>query len=161
MTTETANKAKITALYARTSTVDQKNGLEAQIRTLQEYCERNKITNFEIFADEGISGTKASRPSLDRMMALARTGGVERNIVYSFSRYARSVTHLLSALEELRALNVGFTSYTENLDTNTPAGRAFFVIIAAVSQLERDLIVERVKNGLKNAKMKEAMDDRH
>lgn len=110
--------------------------------------------DYELFADDGISGTKESRPSLDRMMSLARAGELDRIVVYSFSRYARSVTHLLSALEELRSLNVAFTSYTENLDTNSPMGKAFFVIIAAVSQLERDLIVERVKNGLKNAKLK-------
>lgn len=108
-------KNKVTALYARTSTVDQKNGLESQIRTLKEYCEKNKITNYELFADDGISGSKASRPGLDRMMALARAGGVDRIVVYSFSRYARSVTHLLTALEELRGLNVAFTSFTENL----------------------------------------------
>lgn len=145
---------KMTALYARTSTLDQKNGLEAQIRTLIEYCEKNKITNYQIFADDGVSGAKASRPSLDRMMGLARGGSIERIVVYSFSRYARSVSNLLAALEELRALNVGFISFTENLDTNSPMGRAFFVIIAAVSQLERDLVIERVKNGLKNAKLK-------
>lgn len=146
--------SKKVGLYARTSTIDQKSGLESQLRALQEYCERNKITNYEVFADDGISGTQASRPSLDRMMAMARAGELERIVVYSFSRYARSVTHLLSALEELRALNVAFISYTENIDTNSPMGKAFFVIIAAVSALERDLIAERVKNGLKNARLK-------
>lgn len=145
---------KLTALYARTSTLDQKNGLQAQIRTLIEFCEKNNIKNFEVFADDGISGTKASRPALDKMMTMARAGQLEQIIVYSFSRYARSVTHLLQALEELRSLNVAFNSYTEKLDTNSPLGKAFFVVIAAISALERDLIVERVKNGLKNAKLK-------
>ena len=145
---------KKTGLYVRTSTIDQKSGLESQIRALKEYCERNKITNYELFADDGISGTQESRPSLDRMMAMARAGDLERIVCYSFSRYARSVTHLLSALEELRSLDVAFTSYTENIDTNSPMGKAFFVIIAAVSCFERDLIVERVKNGLRNAKAK-------
>jgi DNA invertase Pin-like site-specific DNA recombinase len=145
---------RITVLYCRVSTQDQVGGLESQIRTLKEFCEKNSITNYQLFTDHGISGAKISRPALDSMMALVRKGGVERVLVYSFSRFARSVTHLLSALEEFRAKDCSFTSYTENVDTNSPMGRAFFTVIAAISQLERELIQERVKNGLKNAKMK-------
>ena len=88
------------------------------------------------------------------MLAMVREGKAEKVIVYSFSRFARSVTHLLTALEEFRALNVSFISYTEQVDTNSPMGRAFFTVIAAISQLERELIVERVKNGLRNAAAK-------
>lgn len=149
-----SNKNKVTALYCRVSTFDQGKGLESQIRTLKEFCEKNKIENYEIFADEGISGTKNSRPSLDRMMALVREGKIDSVVVYSFSRFARSVTHLLTALEEFNKLGVSFVSHTEKMDTNSPMGKMVFVIISAVSQLERDLIVERVKNGLKNAKAK-------
>lgn len=149
-----AASQKVTCLYCRVSTLDQASGLEAQIRTLKEYCDKNRITQYEIFTDEGISGAKQNRPSLDRMMALVKEGRVNRVVCYSFSRYARSVTHLLSALETFRSLDVAFVSYTESIDTNSPMGRAFFVVVAAISQLERELIVERVKNGLKNAKMK-------
>ena len=149
-----SNSQKITALYCRVSTHDQHNGLESQIRTLKEFCEKNRIENFEIFTDEGISGAKNSRPSLDRMMNLVRSGNVESVVVYSFSRFARSVTHLLNALEEFNKLGVSFVSYTEKMDTNSPMGKMVFVIISAVSALERDLIIERVKNGLKNAKAK-------
>jgi DNA invertase Pin-like site-specific DNA recombinase len=88
------------------------------------------------------------------MMTEVRAGNVEKVIVYSFSRFARSVTHLLNALEEFKIYNTAFISYTEQVDTNSPMGRAFFTIIAAISQLERELIVERVKNGLRNAKLK-------
>ncbi len=149
-----SNPNKMTALYLRVSTQDQNSGLQSQERTLKEFCEKNQIANYEIFADEGISGAKSSRPSLDRMMAQVREGKFDKVVVYSFSRFARSVTHLLTALEEFRKLNVSFLSFTESVDTNSPMGRAFFVVIAAISQLERELIVERVKNGLRNAKAK-------
>jgi DNA invertase Pin-like site-specific DNA recombinase len=100
------------------------------------------------------SGIKQSRPALDRMMKDVRDGAIEKVIVYSFSRYARSVTHLLRALEEFKKINIGFVSVTESIDTNTPLGSAVFTILGAVAQLERDLIVERVRNGLANAKAK-------
>jgi DNA invertase Pin-like site-specific DNA recombinase len=136
------------------STQDQTSGLESQVRTLRDFCDKNNIHNVEIFTDEGISGAKANRPALDRMMKLVREGRVERVVCYSFSRYARSVTHLLTALEEFRKFDTAFVSYTESVDTNSPMGRAFFTVIAAISQLERELIQERVRNGLKNARAK-------
>jgi len=110
--------------------------------------------DYILYEDENQSGVKQSRPALDRMMNDVRNGLVEKVIVYSFSRYARSVTHLLRALEEFKKLNIGFVSVTESIDTNTPLGSAVFTILAAVSTLERDLIVERVRNGLANAKAK-------
>jgi DNA invertase Pin-like site-specific DNA recombinase len=88
------------------------------------------------------------------MMNDVREGMIGKVIVYSFSRYARSVTHLLRALEEFKKLDVGFVSITESIDTNTPLGSAVFTILGAVAQLERDLIAERVRNGLANAKAK-------
>jgi DNA invertase Pin-like site-specific DNA recombinase len=142
------------ALYSRVSTGNQSTGLEAQIRALREYCTRNNITDYIIYSDENQSGTKQSRPSLDRMMKVVRDGFISKVIVYSFSRYARSVTHLLRALEEFKRLEVGFISLTENIDTNTPLGAAVFTILGAVAQLERDLVAERVRNGLLNAKAK-------
>lgn len=140
------------ALYARVSTADQKNGLDAQIRALRIYCEQNKITDYELFADENQSGTKASRPSLDRMMAAVENGEIENVIVFAFSRFARSVSHMLKGLEVMRKHKTNFISLTEKLDLNTSLGHVVFVIISAIAQLERDLIAERVKNGLAAAK---------
>lgn len=141
-------------LYARVSTTEQQSGLESQARTLKEYCRLNNITDFELFADEGVSGTKSSRPALDRMMEAIRRGEASHLVVYSFSRFARSVTHMLQGLEELKKTGTNFVSLTERVDTESPIGKAVFVIISGIAQLERDLIVERVKNGLKNAREK-------
>jgi DNA invertase Pin-like site-specific DNA recombinase len=146
--------AKKAGCYVRVSTGNQTTGLESQVRALRDYCTRNGITDYVLYEDENQSGTKQSRPALDRMMKDAHDGFIDKVIVYSFSRYARSVSHLLRALSEFKKLEIGFISLTENIDTNTPLGSAVFVILGACAQLERDLIAERVKNGLINAKAK-------
>lgn len=145
---------KMTVLYCRTSTHKQEKGMEAQRRALIEHCSKNNIQDYAIFQDEGVSGTKANRPKLDEMIALVNQGKIENVIVYSFSRMARSTKHLLDILHILQTRNVNFISITESIDTSTAIGQAFFTIISAISQLERELICERVKNGLANAKSK-------
>ena len=140
------------ALYGRVSTSMQENGLDAQIRSLTEYCQSRGMNQFEIFTDSNISGAKSSRPALDQMMAQIRAGRFKTIIVYSISRLARSSKHLITALDELKNLNVKFISLTENIDSETPTGKAVIVIISALAELERDIIRERVKNGLKAAK---------
>ncbi len=146
--------SKKVCLYARVSTDQQGSGLEAQVRALKEYCRLNNIENYELFADENQSGTKNSRPALDRMMMAVRNDETECVVVYSFSRYARSTTHMLAGLEEMKKHNTNFVSLTEKVDTSSPIGKAMFVIISAIAALERDLIAERVKNGLANARAK-------
>lgn len=148
------DKSKTTALYCRVSTGNQGTGLEAQVRALRNYCLQKGINNFLLFQDENQSGVKSSRPALDKMMKAVRSREINRVIVYSFSRYARSTTHLLSALEEFKKLSVEFVSISENIETNSPLGVAIFSILGAVAQLERDILIERVKNGLANAKAK-------
>jgi DNA invertase Pin-like site-specific DNA recombinase len=140
--------------YARTSTEMQATGLESQVRLLRTYFEKENITDYEIVFDDGISGTKSSRPGLDRLMQAVRNNEVSMVVVPAFSRFARSTTHLLNALSEFKEKGVGFVSLSEKIDTNTPVGVAIFSILAAVSQLERDLIAERVKVGLQNARAK-------
>ncbi len=147
-------KKKRPCAYARVSTDLQHTGLESQVRLLKTWFERENITDYEIFFDEGISGTKSSRPGLDRLMTAVKNGEVSVVVVPAFSRFARSTTHLLSALSEFKAAGVGFVSLSEKIDTNTPVGIAIFSILAAVSQLERDLIAERVRVGLQNARAK-------
>lgn len=145
---------KRVACYARVSTMDQASGLESQVRVLRTYCDQNKIDNVEYFTDEGVSGTKSSRPALDRMMHAVERDEISVVIVYSFSRFARSTTHLLNALTRFKAKGVQFISLTERIDTNSAVGIAIFSILASISQLERDLIADRVKIGLANARAK-------
>ena len=142
------------ACYARVSTTDQATGMESQVRVLKQYCEQNNITSVEFFTDEGISGTKSSRPALDRMMAAVDNDEISSVVVYSFSRFARSTTHLLNALQVFKKKGVHFVSLTEKIDTNSAVGIAIFSILASISQLERDLICDRVKIGLANARAK-------
>ncbi len=140
-------------LYCRVSTDQQTGGMESQIRALKDYCRLNQIEDYELFADEGISGTKSSRPALDRMMEVVKRDEAYCVVVYSFSRFARSTTHMLNGLEIMKAHGCNFVSLTEKIDTNSPIGKAVFVIISAIAALERDLIAERVKK-LANARAK-------
>jgi len=132
----------------------QDNGLEAQERALEIFCNNQNINNYKKFSDRNISGAKESRPELDQLMRAVVDGTVSKVIVYSFSRFARSTKHLLSALEIFKKHDVEFISISEKIDTSSAIGTAFFTIIGAIAQLERELISERVKNGLKNAKAK-------
>ena len=102
--------------------------------------------------DHGYSGAKEKRPALDRMIKAAWTGTFQAVLVWRFDRFARSVKHLITALEQFRSLNINFISLQEQFDTSTPIGHAIFTIIGAMAQLERDIIRERVKAGLDRAR---------
>jgi DNA invertase Pin-like site-specific DNA recombinase len=152
--TQQSTKKRRVALYARVSTDQQGTGLESQVRALRVFCEQQKITDYELFADENQSGTKVHRPALDRMMKAVEAGEIETVIVFAFSRFARSVSHMLKGLEVMKRSGTNFVSLTEKLDLNTSLGHVVFVILSAIAQLERDLIAERVRNGLANARAK-------
>src|ERR1700687_2525733 len=138
-------------IYARVSTRDQ--SCELQVRDLRSYCAARPWEAIQ-YIDTGFSGSKESRPELNNLMNAARKRKFDAIVVWRFDRFARSTKHLLTALEEFRALGIQFISFQENLATNTPLGQAVFVIVAAVAQLERDLICERVSAGIRNARAK-------
>lgn len=142
------------ALYARVSTTNHGQDVTLQTRELQEYCQRRGWTVAGEYVDVGISGTKEKRPELDRLIAEAHRRRFDAVVVWKFDRFARSVSHLLRALETFSALGIEFVSLTEGVDTSTPAGKMVFTVLGAVAELERSLIVERVKAGLRNAKAK-------
>jgi DNA invertase Pin-like site-specific DNA recombinase len=125
-----------------------------QTRELREYIERRGWILAGEYIDIGISGTKEKRPELDRLMIDAHQRRFDVIVVWKFDRFARSVSHLLRALETFRAQGIEFVSFSEQLDTSTPAGKMVFTVLGAVAELERGLIVERVRAGLRNAKAK-------
>lgn len=138
------------AIYCRVSTTDQ--NVEMQLEELRAYAERRGFEIVEEFVDVGVSGSKDRRPALDRLMADARRRSFDAVAVFRFDRFARSVSHLARALEEFRALGIEFVSLHEAMDTSTPMGRAMFHIAGAFAELEREIIRERVKAGLANAR---------
>src|SRR5262249_52560245 len=104
------------------------------------------------YVDVGISGTKERRPELDRLMADAHRRRFDAVLCWKFDRFARSVSHLLRALETFRTLGIDFISFSEQLDTSTPTGKMVFTVLGAVAELERSLIVEGVRAGMRNAR---------
>ena len=142
------------AIYARVSTVNNGQDPMVQVRELREYCEHRgwKITSEYVHVC--ISGSKEKRPELDRFMADAHRRRFDCAVVWKFDRFARSVSHLLRALETFKAQGIEFVSFSEQMDTSTPAGKMVFTVLGAVAELERSLIVERVKAGLRNARAK-------
>jgi DNA invertase Pin-like site-specific DNA recombinase len=142
-------KRKRVAIYARVSTSDQ--SVEPQLLDLRRFISERGWKLAGEFSDHGISGTKDSRPALNALMDDARKKRFEVLAVWRFDRFARSTRHLILALEEFRHLGIDFVSFQENIDTGSPLGGAIFTIIGAVAQLERDIIAERVKAGLRRA----------
>jgi DNA invertase Pin-like site-specific DNA recombinase len=142
------------AIYGRVSTANNGQDPTMQTRELREYAERRGWTVAGDYVDIGISGTKEKRPELDRLMSDAHRRRFDAVVVWKFDRFARSVSHLLRALETFKAQGIEFVSFSEQLDTSTPAGKLVFTVLGAVAESERSLIVERVKASLRNARAK-------
>jgi len=140
------------ALYARVSTKNNGQDPETQLMALRDYASARKLAVFAEYVDVGISGSKDSRPALNQLMADARKRRFDAVLVARFDRFARSTRHLVLALEEFNALGVDFISLSESVDTSTPMGKMVYTVIAAVAELERSLIRERVVMGLQRAK---------
>jgi DNA invertase Pin-like site-specific DNA recombinase len=141
---------KKVALYSRVSTKDQ--DVELQLVELRKYVQDRNWTAYKEYTDIGQSGAKDSRPQLNQLMVDAKRKRFDVVLVWKFDRWARSLKHLVDSLHEFKALDIDFVSLTEGIDTTTPVGMAMFGVIGAMSQLERDLIRERVQAGMKRAK---------
>ena len=142
------------AIYARVSTANMGQDPTMQTRELEEFCQRRGWNISGRYVDQGVSGAKDSRPELNRLMADAHSRRFDVIAVWKFDRFARSVSHLLRALETFQALGIEFVSLSEQIDTSTPTGKMVFTILGAVAELERSLIVDRVRAGMRNARAK-------
>jgi DNA invertase Pin-like site-specific DNA recombinase len=141
---------KRAVLYTRVSTVDQHP--ETQLNDLRQMAVQRGYEIVQEYCDR-ISGVKAKRPGLDQMMADGRRGRFDVVLVWASDRIARSVKHFLEVLDELSRSNIEYVSFRENIDTGGPLGRAIIIIVGAVAELERSLIVERVRAGMRRARL--------
>jgi DNA invertase Pin-like site-specific DNA recombinase len=142
------------ALYARVSKLHTHQDPEVQLRDLRAWCATQKHTIVAEYVDKGVSGAKEKRPQLDEMMRHAEHGRFEAVVVWKLDRFARSVRHLHNAAHELSGWDVALISFKDNFDLSTPMGKAMFTVMAMVAELERDIIAERIKAGLRNARAK-------
>jgi DNA invertase Pin-like site-specific DNA recombinase len=141
---------KRAALYMRVSTFDQHP--ETQLYDLRQMATNRGLTIVAEYTDT-ISGARSKRPGLDDMMAEVRRGQFDVVLVWACDRVARSTRHFLEVLDELNHLNVEFISFREQIDTGGPLGRAIVIIVGAIAELERNLIIERVRAGMRRAKL--------
>ena len=138
------------AIYTRVSTQDQ--SVDMQITDLRRYCDQRSLEVYKEYSDQGISGVKDRRPGLDELMSDAKKKKFDAVLCWRFDRFARSTKHLITALEEFRHLGIDFISYQENIDTSSPLGKAMFAIVSAIAELERNILLERVRAGLRRTR---------
>lgn len=140
------------ALYARVSTKQHGQDVETQLQALRPWAKSRKWKVSGEYADRGWSGAKERRPELDRLMADAKAKKFDAVLVVRFDRFARSVKHLIAALDDFKSWGVDFVSLSESIDTSTPMGKMVFTVLGAVAELERALIRERVQMGVDRAR---------
>ena len=143
-------KTQKVGVYVRVSTAGQT--VENQERELLAHCDRQGWTVFKVYRDEGFSGSLADRPALNELMADARQGRFDFLLTWKIDRVARSISHLLEVLSDMRSLGVGFMSLTEGINTETAQGRMLASFLGAIAEFEKELVVERVRSGMARAK---------
>ena len=140
------------AIYARVST--DRQSTESQLNTLREYIEKREWNLFKEYIDEGFTGSNTKRPAFKEMMADAKKRRFDVLLVYKLDRLSRSLKNLIITLDDLKSTGIDFVSYDNSLDTTTPTGRLIFHVVGSVAEFEREIIKERVKSGLENARRK-------
>jgi DNA invertase Pin-like site-specific DNA recombinase len=141
------------AIYARVSTLKGQD-VDMQLDDLRKLSASKDWITYKEYVDRGISGSKSSRPQLDKLMADAKAGLFDAVVVWKLDRFGRSVRHLANSIAELQLHNVTFISFKDNIDLSTPQGRLMFSLLSAMAEFERELICERVKAGMANARRK-------
>src|SRR5712691_5651268 len=127
------------AIYARVSTANHGQDVSLQTRELQQFAVARGWQVVGEYVDAGVSGAEDSRPELNRLMTDAHRRRFDVVAVWRFDRFARSVSHLLRALETFDALGIAFVSLSAQMDTTTPTGKMVFTVLGAVAELERSL----------------------
>jgi DNA invertase Pin-like site-specific DNA recombinase len=145
-------KIKTTAIYARVSTDKQK--VEMQLTELRQYVNRRGWKLDQEYIDQGYSGGNTRRPAFSQMLEDAHKRRFDVLLVWKLDRLSRSLKDLITTLAEFGSLGIDFVSYDNGLDTSTPTGKLVFHVVGAVAEFERDIIRERVKSGLENARRK-------
>ena len=140
------------AIYARVST--DRQSTESQLSTLREYIKKREWNLFKEYIDEGFTGSNTKRPAFNEMMADAKKRRFDVLLVYKLDRLSRSLKDLIITLDDLKSTGIDFVSYDNSLDTTTPTGRLIFHVVGSVAEFEREIIKERVKTGLENARRK-------
>ena len=143
---------KQVAIYARVST--DKQAADMQLTELRTYVKRSKWGIYKEFIDHGYSGTSIKRPAFAGMMAAAQKKEFNILLVWKLDRLSRSLKDLITTLDDLSSLGIDFISYDNQMDTSTPSGKLLFSLIGAMAEFEREIIRERVKAGLENARRK-------
>jgi DNA invertase Pin-like site-specific DNA recombinase len=141
------------AIYCRVSLADKKQDINLQLNELKQYTQARQWEAFE-YLDNGVSGANNNRPALNQLMRDAKARKFDLVLVWKLDRFGRSLKHLLNTLDEFKALGISFVSLRDSIDLTTPTGQLMFSIIGAFAEFERNLIIERVKAGMLNAKLK-------
>jgi DNA invertase Pin-like site-specific DNA recombinase len=152
MTTQTKERRKV-AIYGRVSTNGERQDCETQLRELREHCSQRGWAIAKVY-EEHMSGTKASRPALNKLMADAQARKFNTVLVWKLDRFGRSLQHLANTVADLDKYGVAFLSLTNSFDRSTPEGRAMFGMLSVFAEYEVAMIRERVKSGLRNARAK-------
>jgi DNA invertase Pin-like site-specific DNA recombinase len=145
-------KMKTAAIYARVSTDKQK--VEMQVEELKAYILKRGFVAGQLYIDQGFSGGNLQRPAFVRMLSDAHKRTFDVLIVWKLDRLSRSLKDLITTLETLGSLGIDFISYDNSLDTSTPTGKLVFHVVGSVAEFERDIIRDRVRAGLANARRK-------
>ena len=142
------------AIYARVSTLNKGQDVDMQLNELRAYCQQKGWAIAHEYTDKGISGSKSSRPQLDKLMTAASRHEFDAVLVWKLDRFGRSLLHLTNAIAALESYGVAFVSARDNIDLTTASGRLLFGLLASMAEFERSLIAERVKAGMANARSK-------
>jgi len=154
MTGQQSAELNRVAIYARISTIDKGQDVELQLRELRAFAKARGWRILQEYVDEGISGSQARRPALDRLLAACRRRQTDVVLVWRLDRLGRSLKHLIMTLDEFQSLGVAFVSLHEQLDCTTATGQLLLHLLGAFAEFERAIIRERVKAGLANARSK-------